>query len=143
MLSKTHLSNRPRIVNFLKAKNYFFHRYPAAIKLVCVWLLTAIALPGIARSAQITFTEAYTGTISLTGGTGLQSNNIDAIVDLGASSYRLESIPASSTSFAATTSGNNVDSKLYYTAGGVDYVITGKVSRQDKSGSTPISFYFY
>ena len=65
------------------------------------------------------------------------------MVDLGATSYRLESIPASAANFAASADGNNVNSKLYYTAGGVDYVITGKVSRQDKSGSTPIAFYFY
>ena len=115
-----------------------------SVRSIFIWLLTATCLtPGVATSAQITFIEAYTGTISLTGGDGLQSNNINSIVDLGATSYRLESIPASAASFAASSSGNNVNSKLYYRSGGVDYVITGQVSRQDKSGSTPISFYFY
>jgi hypothetical protein len=107
------------------------------IKKLCYWLLTSILLlPGVAKSAQITFIEAYTGTISTSGGDGgLQSNNINSIVDLGATSYRLESVPASAVTFAASATGNNVNSKLYYTSGGVEYVITGQVSRQDKSGS--------
>lgn len=108
---------------------------------ICIMLLAGF--PVVSSAAQIFFNEAFTGTISLTGGDGLQSSSINNLQDLGATSYRVESDPASATRFQDAVTGNNVNVKLYYSIGGTNYVLTGQVSRQEKSGSTIRAFYFY